>query len=115
MLIVILGLFVIAHGLVTAVIWTIPATEDAPFDASHSWLLGDARPLSVVLGLVAALAFVIVGIGVLGHFGWWPASAVVAGVLGAVLMIVWFDRWLAVGLAISLAVAAAGVWALVQS
>jgi hypothetical protein len=43
MLRVLLGLFVVAHGLVTFGIWAAPVTERAPFNPSHSWLLGNAR------------------------------------------------------------------------
>jgi hypothetical protein len=51
MLVAILGVLVIAHGLVTTAIWVLPAGKDAPFDASHSWLLGDVRAVSVALGV----------------------------------------------------------------
>lgn len=115
MLPLILGLLVVAHGLVTAAIWGLPAGKDAPFDASHSWLLGDARALSAVLGVIVGLAFVTTGVAVLGHFAWWPNLAVVAGVAGAALMVIWFDPWLSLGLAISLAVLVTGLRALVNS
>jgi hypothetical protein len=34
--------FLIAHGAIHLAIWATPAPDDAtaPFDASHSWLLG---------------------------------------------------------------------------
>jgi hypothetical protein len=47
MLRVLLGLFVVAHGLVTFGIWAAPVTDKAPFNPSHSWLLGNARTLAV--------------------------------------------------------------------
>jgi hypothetical protein len=56
---VLLGLFVVAHGLVTLGIWTAPVTEKAPFNPSHSWLLGDARTLAITLAVVAAITFVV--------------------------------------------------------
>jgi hypothetical protein len=93
----------------------VPAGEDAPFDASHSWLLGDVRTVSVVLGILVGLAFVATGVGVLGHFLWWPGSAVVAGIAGAVLIVVWFNAWLTLGLAISAAVLVAGIRAIASS
>jgi len=96
MLVAILGVLVIAHGLVTTAIWVLPAGKDAPFDASHSWLLGDVRAVSVALGVLVGLAFVATGVGVLGHFGWWPGSAVM-------------------GLAISVTVLIAGIRALTSS
>jgi phage-related protein len=36
MLRVLLGAFIVAHGLLTAFIWTSPARADAPFRATHS-------------------------------------------------------------------------------
>ena len=39
MLRVLLGAFIVAHGLLTAFIWLSPAKADAPFQATHSWLL----------------------------------------------------------------------------
>lgn len=109
MLVAIFGALVIAHGLITTAIWALPAGKDAPFDASHSWLLGDVRAVSVALGIFVGLAFVATGVGVLGHFGWWPGSAVLAGLAGAVLMVLWFNVWLTVGLAISVTVLMAGI------
>jgi hypothetical protein len=35
-----------AHGLVTAGIWSEPSKADAPFQATHSWLLADTRRLA---------------------------------------------------------------------
>jgi hypothetical protein len=111
----ILGALIVVHGLIIAAIWALPAGEDAPFDPAHSWLLGDVRGVSVVLGILVALAFVATGVGVFGHLAWWPSSAIVAGFAGAVLMILWFDPWLSLGLGISVAVLVAGVSALANS
>ena len=115
MLLAILGALVIAHGLITTAIWVLPAGKDAPFDASHSWLLGDLRAVSIALGIIAGLAFVTTGVGLLGHFGWWPGSAIIAGLAGAVLMVLWFNAWLTVGLAISITVLIAGIRAMTSS
>lgn len=56
-----LGALVIAHGLVTGLIWVTPETGDAPFDASHSWLLGDSRSAAIVGGLAVGAGFVVTG------------------------------------------------------
>ncbi len=112
---VVFGAAVVAHGLVTTAIWVPPAGGDAPFDASHSWLLGDGRAVPVVLGILAGLAFVVTGVGALGHRARWPGWAVAAGLAGTVLMVLWFNPWLSVGLVISVAVLVAGVRALVSS
>lgn len=112
---VVLGAAVVAHGLVTTAIWVPPAGGEAPFDASHSWLLGDDRAVPVVLGILAGLAFAGAGVGALARLAWWPGWAVVAGLAGAVLMVLWFNPWLSVGLVISVAVLVAGIRALVSS
>jgi hypothetical protein len=39
---ILLGAFIVAHGLLTAVIWLSPPNADAPFRATRSWLLGEA-------------------------------------------------------------------------
>lgn len=114
MLRVLLGGFVVAHGLVTAVMWAAPSGSDAPFDVGHSWLLGDARDLATVGALIAAAGFVVAGAGYLADRGWWAPAAVTAGVLGVVLMLLYFDAWLIAGIAISAAIAYAGVQALQQ-
>lgn len=36
-----IGGFVVAHGLVTGMLWVIPPKGDEPFRTTHSWLLGD--------------------------------------------------------------------------
>jgi hypothetical protein len=111
----VMGAFIIAHGLVTAAIWSAPATDAAPFNPAHSWLLGDARPVAVAIALFAASAFLATGVGVAAHQGWWPAPAVIAGVAAVVLMSVYFNAWLVGGLAISVAILTAGSWALARA
>ena len=102
---VLVGGFVVAHGLVTAAIWMSPAKEGEPFRATQSWALGDVRSLAVALALVAALGFVIAGIGLLAHQTWW-------GVFG---MGLYFNPWLLAGIAISGGVLYAGIQALQQA
>lgn len=114
MLRVLLGLFVVAHGLVTFGIWAAPVTEKAPFNPSHSWLLGDARTLAVALAVVAAVAFVATGGGLLAQQDWWAAAAVAAGAAAVVLMALYFNPWLSAGILISATVLYAGVQALPQ-
>jgi hypothetical protein len=76
---ILLGTFIVAHGLLTAVIWAMPANAEAPFQATHSWLVGDARPLAVVIALVAAAGLVPAGIGFIGQQAWWAFTGIGAG------------------------------------
>ena len=114
MLRVLLGLFLVAHGLVTFGIWAAPATEKAPFNPSRSWLLCDARAPAVTLAVVAAVAFVAAGGGYLTQQGWWAAAAVAAGAAAVALMALYFTPWLSAGILISAAILYAGGQALQQ-
>jgi hypothetical protein len=112
---VLLGLFVVAHGLVTFGIWAAPVTDKAPFNPSRSWLLGDTRTLAVALAVVAAIAFVVSGSGFLAQQDWWAVAAVAAGAVAVVLMALYFNPWLSAGILISAAILYAGAQALQQS
>jgi hypothetical protein len=87
----VLGAFMVAHGLLTAFIWVSPAKADAPFRATHSWLVGDTRPVAVVIALVAAAA------------------------VALLLMTLYFNLWLLAGIAISAGILYAGIQALPQA
>ena len=112
---VLVGGFVVAHGLVTAAIWTSPAKAGEPFRATRSWILGDVRSLAVALALVAALGFVLAGVGFLAHQGWWNVFGIGAGAVALVLMGLYFNPWLLAGIAISGGVLYAGIQAMQQA
>jgi hypothetical protein len=109
------GVFIVADGLVTAAIWSAPAKADAPFQATHSWLLGDARRLATAAAIAAAIGFVVAGVGVVGHHTWWAGFGIVAGALAVLLMVVYFNPWLIVGIAISAAIVVVGVQTLPEA
>jgi hypothetical protein len=85
--------FLIAHGAVHLAMWVPQPKVDAPFDAGRSWLLGNQRPLAMVLGIAIAAVLVAAGIGLWAHADWWRATAIVglAGSLG--IMILFFHPW----------------------
>jgi predicted exporter len=112
---VLLGTFIVAHGLLTAFIWVTPAKADAPFRATHSWLVGEARPLAVIIALVAAAAFVLAGVGFIGQQAWWAVTGIGAGAVALVLMGLFFNPWLLAGIAISAGILYAGIQALPQA
>jgi hypothetical protein len=106
------GVLVVAHGLLTIVIWAPnPQTSsvDAPMDTSHSWLLGDARTVSLVLAVIAGVVVAGAGVGFLAHQGWWTAAGAVGGVLSLALFVLFFTPWWAAAIVISLALVVVAV------
>jgi hypothetical protein len=87
--------FLIAHGGIHAAIWATPRPKDrpAPFDPSHSWLLGNQRVLALVLALVAAAFMVAAGVGLWAHAEWWRPVAVAGLAISFGLMILYFNPW----------------------
>jgi hypothetical protein len=75
---ILLGALIVANGLLTAFIWS-AATADAPFRATRSWLLDNARPLAVGVALAAAAGFVLAGVGFIADRAWWAVIGVGAG------------------------------------
>jgi hypothetical protein len=112
---ILLGAFIVAHGLLTAFIWVSSPNADAPFRAGRSWLVGEARSLAVVAALVAAAGFVLAGVGFIADQAWWAVIGVGAGAVALVLMTLFFNPWLLAGIAISAGVLYAGVQALPQA
>jgi hypothetical protein len=91
------ALFLIAHGLVHLMVWLAPPSPDAPFRADHSWLMGTdgtAHRTSVTLALGATTTFVLSGLALLLGVAVWITVAVAASVLGLIVAITFFDRWL---------------------
>ena len=84
--------FLIAHGLVHVAMWVFvpkPAPgKEAPFDASHSWLLGNQRALAVTVAAATAVVLVVAGVGLWGHADWWRAVAVIGLPASFLLMVV---------------------------
>jgi uncharacterized membrane protein YphA (DoxX/SURF4 family) len=108
---VLLSVFFIAHGLVHVAIWA-PRydPEKAPFDASHSWLLGNRRPLARVLAFLAAAVLIVAGIALLAQGGWWRPTAVVGLSVSTVLLLAYFNRWYLFILAANLALIVGIAW-----
>jgi len=101
-----LGLFLVAHGLVTIAIWApkyqaVPEGQVQPPDPAHSWIFGDVRTFSLICGVAVGFALAIAGVGFLTDQSWWPSAAIGAGVGSLLLFGVFFTPWWAVGIAIS--------------
>jgi hypothetical protein len=108
---VVVGILVLAHGLVHLLYLADDVTE---FSLERSWLVPDAarRPLGLGLVVATTVAFALLALavwGVPGVSAVWPALAVVAGLLSVVLLATFWSRQLVFGVAISVAVVAVAV------
>lgn len=64
---------------------------------------------------MAAVGFVLAGIGFLAHQSWWGVFGIAGGILALGLMLLYFNPWLLAGIAISAGILYAGVQALQQA
>jgi hypothetical protein len=116
-----LGVFLIAHGLVH-ILYRVPAPEENwPFDLGHSWLLtrlglGERvlRRLGTVLWIAALVGFVLGGLGVFGapllkHM--WRTITAVSSVVSCLLIGLFWHRSFVFALLINAAIFVALVWA----
>lgn len=101
----VLGLFLIAHGLVHVAIWTMPRTSDAPMDVDHWPLFGDIRVAATTLALAAGAGFVVSGSAYLLQQDWWAVIALVSAAASLSLLLLTFTPWWLLGLAIDVVVA----------
>jgi hypothetical protein len=91
---ILIGGFLVAHGLVHVAVWATPQQPGAPFDASDSWLLGSTRGLGVVLAVVAAVVLVAGGVALFADAAVWQPLTIV-GLAGSLLLdVLYFNLWL---------------------
>lgn len=106
--------FLIAHGLVHLAMWVlVPKPQpgkEAPFDASHSWLLGSQKALASTVAVAVAAILIVAGIGLWAHAEWWRAAAVVGLSISFVLMVVYFTPWFLFIEAVNAALIVSIVW-----
>jgi hypothetical protein len=84
----------IAHGLVHIAVWA-PKYQKGkvPFDASQSWLFGQARPFAVGLAVVSAVLLVLAGLGLWAHAGWWRPLTVLGLGFSLSVLVLYFNPW----------------------
>ena len=106
--------FLIAHGFIHVAMWILvpkPAPgKEAPFDASHSWLLGTQKALAASLAAATAAILVAAGVGLLTHADWWRAAAVIGLTASFLLIVVYFNPWFIPIEAINTALIASILW-----
>jgi hypothetical protein len=90
---ILIGGFLIAHGLVHLAVWATPKQPDAPFDASDSWLLGPTKGLSMVLAVVAAVVLVAGGIALFADVAVWQPLTIAGLAVSLLLDVLYFNLW----------------------
>jgi len=108
---IVTGVLLLAHGLVH-LLYLVRDVQEFSFD--RSWLVPEAarRPLGLGMTAATVAAFALLALAVWGVPGLsaaWPALTVVACLLSAVLLVVFWNRWLVFGLAIDVALVVVAV------
>lgn len=108
---IVAGLLLLAHGFVH-MLYLAPDVKE--FSIDRSWLLPDParRPVAMALMLATVVAFALVALavwGIPGLAGAWPILIIMACLLSAVLLVMYWNSALAIGIAIDLALATLAV------
>ena len=85
--------FLIAHGAVHLAVWLSPINPDAPFNPSHSWLVGDQRVVAILFAVVAGALLIVGGEGLWMAEPWWRTLALAGLAASFVLMVLFFRTW----------------------
>lgn len=111
----ILGVLLIAHGLVH-LMWFAPNDDPGwPFRLDRSWLISEAtrKPVAVALVALIVAGFALLGLavwGVPGLVSFWPGLAIAAAVVSLAALVLFWDRQLVWGAAIDVAIIAVALW-----
>lgn len=110
---VVLGLILIAHGLVH-LMYVVPKPARSPrgtewpFHADRSWALsfvglgtGALQTTAVALMAVTTAGFTVAGIALLANLGWWTGAAIAAAAASSALLVLYLHPLLVLGLAIN--------------
>ena len=123
----IIGAFLIAHGLVHAILAAAPIPNDpAPKPGAffttptRSWLLsklgspdGVIQWAGILLVALATIGFILAGLGILGVPGLsaiWRIAAVASAAVSLLLLILFWHSWLVVGVLIDVAILVSLLW-----
>lgn len=112
---IVLGVLLVAHGLVH-LLWFAPRDDTAwPFRLDRSWLAPEAtrKPIAVVLVTLVVVGFALLALAVWGVPGLtsiWPALAVAAALASLAALVLFFDRQLLWGVAIDVVVIVVAMW-----
>lgn len=115
LVLIVLGVLLVAHGLVH-LLWLAPSDDPAwPFRLDRSLLLseGTRTPVAVVLIALVVMGFALLGLAVWGVPGLtsiWPVLAIGAAVASLAALVLFWDRQLLWGVAIDLVVIVVALW-----
>jgi hypothetical protein len=118
---VVIGVFLIAHGLVHAGLFAAPDPNDPESSpgafftsTARSWFFNRIETVAVtvqrtgiILAVLSTLGFVIAGVGILGVPAVseiWQAMSVISAAVSLLLLIIFWHPWLVVGVLIDLLV-----------
>ena len=105
-----LGLFVIAHGLLHASYLT-PKPDDPnyPFYLDRGWFAdmagSSAKPIGTMLVIITVVAFAMTGLGLLGlpvAYGLWKAALLIGAIASLLLLVLFWHSWLMLGIVINI-------------
>jgi len=128
MLKIALGIFIIAHGLVHAILAIAPNPADSEAKpgaffttVERSWLLPQlglsasaVQWIGIILVVASTLGFVLAGLGVFGVGGLsaiWRTLAILSSCISLLLLILFWHPWLPVGILIDIGILVALLWA----
>lgn len=112
---IVLGLLLVAHGMVH-LMWFAPNDDPAwPFRLDRSWLVPDTRrkPVAIVLVALVVAGFALLGLalwGVPGLASIWPGLAIGASAASLAVLVLFWDRQLVWGVAIDAALIVVALW-----
>ena len=93
---ILIGGFLIAHGLVHIGMWGVPklqTAEGSPFVSSDSWLIGSTKGLAAVLAVLTAVVLIAGGVALFAHSGLWRPLTIV-GLAGSLFLdVLYFNPW----------------------
>ena len=98
MLRLLVGVLLLMHGFVHLRLWLWGIGKT--LDPHHSWLISDARSVSIALAVLAGVMLGAAGFMALARQDWWPSVAIAGSLVSAALIVLVFNRWLSLGLAI---------------
>lgn len=112
---IVLGVLLVAHGLVHLMWWAPDDAPGWPFRLDRSWLLpGPARlPVAVLLVGIVVAAFALLGLAVWGVPGlapMWPVLTIGGAGASLLALVLFWDRQLVWGVGIDVALIVVALW-----